>query len=564
MGPAKATLAGSMHIPLSLVDVESVKKDLTIHYLPMGEEEATEILAYKLHGDSISVPRQYGLSLCARLEIDYNDETSAGKPARFPKVPEPREYQVEPLEEVETCFDDYYDFIFRARTGWGKTIGSLIVAARIGLTTLIVVDQENLKDQWIDSLTKHFGFTVDQIGIIQGDKCSYKNKAVTVAMVQTLTQREFPQEVYDAFGLMIVDEVHIIGAPTFSTILLDFSASYRFGVSATPRRRDALQKLIEYNLGKVRVYIEDEHDPSAVYVAEHPTVYSAYANKAPKIGRFINEVTEDGSRNLLVAEAITYLYDTGRDILVLSDRIEQLRHLESLCYYLGIPADEMGVYAGYSLVYLWEKQANPLRRPEGLVKHAGEGEVEPGYYYTPVSLQLISKRAKKPDLERIKTTARIIFATYGKFSKGVDEPRLCGGVDASPRSKSEQEQGRILRKLDNKLKPIWITVTDTSSYRSLFALLGRIADYVKNNSVVSKWSLDRGKERCNVTELRRNLQEEVTRLKSSRIETNSDGLNIVETKRPVIQRGQLPERLTRPTVFRSSRMASSVKGRSAR
>lgn len=541
---SRAALAGAMQIPVDLIDVDAVKAALTFEYKPMGVDEPLILEHYREVGGCLHVPRQYGIDLCYREGIDYTDETSHGRPVQFPRVPTPRDYQIDALQSISNAFDSYYDFIFRARTGWGKTIGSLIIAAELGVSTLVVVDQENLKEQWIESLIKHFGFKREDIGIIQGAKCDYEGKAVTIAMVQTSTRKELPEAVYHAFGFVIVDEVHVIGAPTFSSILLRFSAAYRMGVSATPKRRDGLQKVLDYNLGRVRVYVDDEHDPSAVYVAEHPTVYSAYANTSPKIGRFVNEVTDDGSRNLLIAEAAAYLYDTGRDILVLSDRIEQLRQLMDLCYYLGIPEDEMGLYTGYVPRYEYAKDPKPLRRPAGLVK---------GCDYTPTSLQLISKRRKQKDLDLIKTSARIIFATYGKFSKGVDEPRLNGGIDASPRSLSEQVQGRILRKVEGKLKPIWITIADTSSYRSVFMLTKRLEDYERNNSVVSRWSLEKGKEPCNALDLKAELFGEVRRLKSMRIGTNSAGLNMLLMSTPPKTRGPQPRPVTRRTNGHASR-----------
>ncbi len=517
-----------MRLPIVEIDFKTVCKNLTIKYQPMGAEVALELKAYRIEGGDIILPRQYGISLCAREGIEYEDQTSLGYEMSFPRMPEPRDYQVDALDQIVECTESYYDFMFRARTGWGKTIGSLIVAGRIGVTTLIVVDQENLKDQWIESLTKHFGFKLEDIGIIQGKKCIYEGKAVTIAMVQTLTQKRLPEEVYSYFGLIIVDEVHIIGAPTFNFILLEFSAAFRFGVSATPKRKDGLQKLLDWHLGRVRIWIEDEHDESAVYVMQHDTVYSEYANRAPKIGRFINEVTEDSARNLMLAEAAAYLYDTGRDCLALSDRIEHLHHFTSLLYYMGIPEEEMGVYAGYNLVYRYEKDPKPLRRPVGY---------ERGTEYTPVRLSLISKKAKKAALETTKTEARIIAATYGKFSKGVDEPRLSGGIDLSPRSTSEQVQGRILRKKDGKLKPIWVTTYDINSYRSVFALAARLVDYEKNNSVVSQWSPEGGKVPCNVTDLRADLFERVKELKFLQIVPSSDGLNTLVTRREQSRQG---------------------------
>jgi hypothetical protein len=244
------------------------------------------------------------------------------------------------------------------------------------------------------------------------------------------------------------------------------------------------------------------------------------------MGRFINEIAADASRNLLASEAIAFLYDSGRDVLVLSDRIEHLREMLSLCYYGGIPQEEMGIYAGYTPSYGYGPEPTPSRRPDGYVR---------GLEYTPVSLQLISKRNSKPVLQKVKDTAKVIFATYGMFSKGVDVPRLGGGVDITPRSQAEQMQGRILRSVDGKQHPIWITIVDTQSYRSVNALAGRVPDYARNNADIYLWKPDKGLTLCDPNELKKDSLTSVKSLKSMQIETNSDGLNTLTTQRQQIE-----------------------------
>ena len=512
----KAILSGAMAIPLSRIDVSLVKKEQTHQYWQMGEELPCTVTSYRIDGEYIHVPRQYGIDVCRKFEIDFIDETSPGVPVTFPRIPEPRDYQVAVLDEVQDRIDSYFDFVFRARTGFGKTISALIIAARLGVSTLILVDQDNLKDQWVEALGEHFGIPLKDVGIIQGRVCSYKGKAVTIAMIHTLSQKRLPDEVYSYFGFMVVDEVHTAGAPTFSAVLMDFSATSRIGVSATPKRRDGLQKLLDYNLGKVRVYVADEHKRSSLYIAEHPTVYSWYANTSPKVGRYLTEVSEDGSRNLLVAESAVMLYESGRDTLVLGDRIEQLQHLMNLCYYLGIPPEEMGLYTGQEYVYGYEVQPVPPRRPEGWERRTE---------YTPVSLKLIAKKTPKKKLKAIKEGARLIFATYAMFSKGIDVPRLAGGVDATPRSTAEQMHGRILREMENKLPSIWVTIADVSSYRSIHQLVGRLADYQRNNAALFRLNEDGSTEPCQPNELTPLLREQVERLKSARIEPVCAGLN---------------------------------------
>lgn len=509
-----------MAIPVELVhDLHGIKKTLTATYVPMGEDPV-EVLCYRLDDQYLYTPRQFGLSYCKRHRIEIEDQTSLGFPAKFKRIATPRAYQVDTVAALVECSEQYYDFLFRAHTGWGKTIGCLIAAARIGRTTLIVVDQENLKDQWLKALDEHFGMTIEngQVGIIQGKVCDYR-RPVVIAMVQTLSRKRFPEEVYEYPGTLIVDEVHTVGSPVFSRILALIPATRRIGPSATPKRKDGLQKMLDYNLGPVRVAADKEHDESSVYFVTHPTIYSFYANISPKVGRIITEVSEDGSRNLLVAETAMLLWETGRDVLILSDRIEQLQNLISLLYYLGVDEDETGLYTDMEPHWRYAKNPTPARRPEGWVKNELTGTLD----YTPISLQLISKKIPKTRLADVKARARILHGTYGKCAKGFDEPRLLAGIDASPRGSAGQTHGRIKRQQNAPKQPIWVTIVDENNYRLVFNFANRLGDYDKDNALIYRWGADGELVQCAVDDLRRQALARVKELKSMQIQPNKNG-----------------------------------------
>lgn len=527
-----AYLRGGVSIPIEAVaNLRKLKKDLTVRFRPMGEEPR-EIEAFFMDDAYITVPRQFGLTYCDDNGIEVIDDTSEGVAINFTKLPVPREAQVPFIDALVETTDLRYDFLARAHTGFGKTVAAIMAAARKGRATLILVDQDNLKKQWIERLAdpKLFGLAPDQIGSIQGDECRYEGCLVTIAMVQTLARRGVPEDVLRYFGLLVVDEVHIIGAPTFSAVLFQIPCAYRFGVSATPRRRDGLQKLLAYHLGEVEVAADKEHEESGVCFAYHDTVYSWYANISPKTGRFVSEITEDGSRNLMAATIIKDMYDEGRDILVIGERIEHLKHVRSLCYYLGIDFEDMGMYTGYDPVYALAKDPKPSRRPSGLTKHADTGSFE----YTPVALQLISKRVPARRFKEIEKDCRVIFATYGKFSKGVDVARLSAGLDITPRATSEQTQGRILREVKGKITPLWVTLVDRNSYRSLYMWEQRIKDYLKSNSRIHEWEESGGITEWQPDELTRALKRRIAELKECRIEQTRDGFNTLVTPRAAL------------------------------
>lgn len=523
----KARLTGAMEIPVEAIKLTSIKKELTYTYKPMGAEEALEVRAYtELEDGYIAVPRQYGLDLCNQLQIDWEDNTSQGHPIKFPKVPTPRENQVDILDQLEDEFREEFDVLFKAFAGWGKTIASLILASRLGVSTLILVDQENLKDQWMERLVDPdlFGLSEDQIGTVQGKKCDYQGKVVTIAMVQTLSQKTFDPEFYDYFGFVVSDECHVMGAPTFSTILMMFPATYRMYVSATPRRRDGLQKALDHNCGPVRVEAENRREESKVYILRNSTVYSWYGNISPKVGRIITEVAEDSRRNLAIAHVIVQQWESGRDVLVIGDRVEHLQALCDMVYYMGVPEEHAGMFTGYTVSMEFTKDPTPRRVPEGATYEIVDGKrvYAP---YTPVNWVAKEKKVPKARYQEILDTCSIIFASYHKFSKGADLPRLSVGIDVTPRSTAEQTIGRVQRIMEGKRQPLWITPVDENNFRLMHSFAGRVQEYAKANSRIYEWDGEKETKEWKIPELLAEVRGGVNRLKQMEIRPSADGVN---------------------------------------
>lgn len=523
--PAEAILAGRMAIPCHLVDVAAVKKTTTYRIRPMGEEEDTVVTSYKEVGDFILVPRQLGLELCATHRIPFEDRTSEGHRILFPKIPTLRDYQEGPVSEIIDEFDREYDVVFRARTAFGKTITALYIAAHFGRTTLIVVDQENLRDQWVEALTNFYGMREEDIGLIQGDSMRYIGKPVTIAMIQTLSRRVIERELADYFGFVIFDEVHITPTPTFHVALGAFSATRRLAISATPdHRKDALRHVLTQSLGNVRVAADAQHDRSAVYFLRHPTVYSWYANISPKIGRLMQEITQDPIRNLMLVDVIKWLYGTGRAILVISTNIDHLDNLRNMLWYDGVPEEDMAMYVGQDSRWTYGPDPTPAKvAPYGHVEEAP---------YTPVIFGETRKKLSSAEMKKRLASAPITFTTYGKFQKGVDDPRLAGGIDITPRGAASQVHGRIKRGKATHL-PLWITIWDENSYRATRWMASRVGDYANDNALIYEWKTDGEVDLWNPRELRNELYEHADKLEGMRNEQDRNGISTLLTQSTV-------------------------------
>jgi superfamily II DNA or RNA helicase len=512
----KVELSNCLWIPESLFD-DGLRDEYTVGVYNLDGSE-TEVAGYRLDRPGyVGLPRVRGLKTFAMMPCE---DLRTTRSVKFPKQVALRDEQAPVVERALELCDTHSDFILKAATGKGKTVMGLAMAARLGQATVVVVDQEFLMDQWVERAKQHLGLKDAQIGIVRGPKMDYKGKLLTICMAQTLARKEsLPKEFCDYFGFAIFDESQTAGAPTFSRALLMFSAKNRIGLSATPDRGDSLQYLIRWSLGVVAVELSATPDASNVYILESDTVYSWRANAATVTGRYLTEIAEDARRNLRIADAVKWLYQSGRDVLVISDRIEQLQGLFHLCAANGVPESDMRMCAKSRMVWRYEKDPTPPRQPPFLQK---------GAPYSPVRLSWVQKTVPKKELDEAKQNGRVLFATYGIMAKGVDIPRLSAGIDATPRAESTQVVGRILRPMPGKLRPIWVTIADINSYRSLHQLCRRIQDYVKSNAEVFRWNPSKGRKRIDHRHLRADFQDRVYDLQQARIVTALDGRNMLQ------------------------------------
>lgn len=446
-----------------------------------------------------------------------------------------------------------------------NTIASLILSSRLGVSTLILVDQENLKDQWVERLVDPdlFGLSKDQIGTVQGKKCDYQGRLVTIAMVQTLSQKTFDQEFYDYFGFVVADECHVMGAPTFSTILMMFPATYRMYVSATPRRRDGLQKALDHNCGPIRVEAENRREESKVYILRNSTIYSWYGNISPKVGRIITEVAEDSRRNLAIAHVIVQQWESGRDVLVIGDRIEHLQALCDMVYYMGVTEEHTGMFTGYTVSMEFTKDPTPKRVPEGATYEMVDGKrvYAP---YTPVNWVAKEKKVPKARYQEILDTCSIIFASYHKFSKGADLPRLSVGIDVTPRSTAEQTIGRVQRLMEGKRQPLWITPVDENNFRLMHSFAGRVQEYAKANSRIYEWDGEKETKEWKIPELLAEVRGGVNRLKQMEIRPSADGVNRLVEKAQVKKEKMASQREEAKRLFKKPASSGQARARRKR
>ena len=62
-------------------------------------------------------------------------------------------------------------------------------------------------------------------------------KDIVLAMVQSVSVKDYPKEVFEQFGLAVFDECHHLGAEVFFKSMRKVASKYMLGLSATPKRK---------------------------------------------------------------------------------------------------------------------------------------------------------------------------------------------------------------------------------------------------------------------------------------------------------------------------------------
>ena len=123
--------------------------------------------------------------------------------------------------------------------GFGKTTVSLAIACKLGLRTMIVVHKEFLANQWKERIQQFCpGAT---IGIVQQNKKEVHCDFV-IAMLQSLSLKEYSFEDFDSIGTLIVDEAHHICAKVFSQSLFKLCPKHVYGLISYTKQKGRTHK----------------------------------------------------------------------------------------------------------------------------------------------------------------------------------------------------------------------------------------------------------------------------------------------------------------------------------
>ena len=274
-----------------------------------------------------------------------------------------------------------------------------------------------LLNQWIERINVFLPEA--RVGKIQGQIVDIEDKDIVIGMLQSLSMKEYPESMFNCFGLTIVDECHHIGAEIFIRSLFKVVTKYTLGLSATMNRKDGLTKVFKMFLGDV-IYKEkrDGDDKVLVKAIQYNNNDEEFSNTVldyrgnPQYSTMITKLCNFNMRSEFIIKILTDTLNENN-----SQHIILLAHNKSL------------------LTYFYKAIEN-------------RNIATVGYYVGGM---------KERDL-KISETKKVILATYAMAAEALDIKTLTTLIMATPKTDVTQSIGRILRSKDHN--PVVFDIID--------------------------------------------------------------------------------------------------------
>jgi superfamily II DNA or RNA helicase len=268
----------------------------------------------------------------AGIPFSFEDQRKKKASISFNFQTELRNYQV-PAIEAATKKDMG---VIVAPPGSGKTIIVLKIISGKQQPALIVVHRKQLMDQWMDRIEAFLGIPKQKIGKI-GQGKSKIDTHVTVATIQSLAKELTKGEIVelkDAFGTILIDECHHMPAESYRNTIQQFNSHYLYGLTATPFRKYNDGKLIFIHLGEIITEITAQQtgkQKQASVIIRDTELDVPFNSKTDRFETLSKILVHDSNRNKLILQDITNELNSGKKVVILTERKE---HIDSLHQYL--------------------------------------------------------------------------------------------------------------------------------------------------------------------------------------------------------------------------------------
>jgi len=309
--------------------------------------------------------------------------------------------------------------------GLGKTFVAGGVIEKLKLRTLYIVPRIHLQQQAINDLTPILDCSV--IG-------SSADISEDISVVVINSALKFSDDVFNSYGLVIFDEIHMYCGQVFRNIFFKAQTSCVLGMTATSHHRlDNFDSLYYKLVGPV-VSAKDlpNYDPDIdrfkgevkviLFTGPVKTFYNDKTDK-PDTQKTIGQFIDDDNRNKLIVREAKLLYNDPNSFTYIF--VEHRRHVLKL---FELISNELGIDAVSDI--------------SSLMGNASDND------------------------RLLATKSRIIVTTYCYSGTGISYVRMNSAIFATPRrSNYEQICRRVTRKgSDTNIIRKYVDIVDTSCF----------------------------------------------------------------------------------------------------
>ena len=250
---------------------------------------------YKKYKQNYSIPQKIDYpKISYSLKIDFKND-----------------YQRDFYNEGLTILKRNKTVLMALPTNSGKTYSGIRFAQSLQYKTAILVHRSILADQWKESIEK---FTDATLQIVNGNTelLDVDFYIFNIAFVSKYWNKESQswvskslESIYSTIGLLIVDEAHIACAKEMAKALQYFLPKYSIALTATPKRKDGLDLLLDLYFGTDKV-VRISQTPFKVYKISTgiKPVYGKNAIGKKKWGDVVQYLSESVERNKIIIDLI--------------------------------------------------------------------------------------------------------------------------------------------------------------------------------------------------------------------------------------------------------------------
>lgn len=267
------------------------------------------------------------VAICQSYNIQINviDKRFSGKEIDVAFHGDLREKQLKAVEELLAVSNG----ILHANTAFGKTVTAIALIAERKVNTLIIVDRVSLLNQWCERLSVFLNIPKKEIGVIGGGK---KNPTgiIDVAVSQSLYRDNKVAELVKGYGQIICDECHHVSAVGFEQIMKNSPAKYKYGLTATLKRKDGKERIVLMQLGPVRYKDLSKVSSELMHkvLVQETGISSDDLSNEHTTNELYDCLYINAIRNMQIVMDVRNCLDENRYPIVLTERKEHIDLLE--------------------------------------------------------------------------------------------------------------------------------------------------------------------------------------------------------------------------------------------